>query len=550
MGGMSPTLGISPATAAQVRPFGVLVVGARNVCRSPVAERLLRARLGGGLVVASVGTHAAPEDEVPEPMLEHLGSVGAAAEGHVTRELDDDLVREADVVLTATRQERAEVVRAVPSAVRRTFTLRELARVARALGPGALPDGDVAERMSALVEAAALQRAPTAPRTPADDDVVDPYGRDVATYARSFDQVLAAVEDIVATVRPEVVTDEPGAGRLERPVPAVHPGRSRLHTVALVVLASLALVLVAGTTGALVAVERLDSRIQRFPDPFASLPTRPPPVEPPPGAPAADPALTVLVLGSTDDLATEGEDGWAAAGESTDVVLLAHVAADRRSAQVVAMPPDLWVDVPGSGPGALRSSVGRGGPALAVQTVEQLTDVRVDHVALTDAATFARVTQSLGGVDLEVTDDVVVDGRVAVPAGQRRLTGELTLLWVQAADDEAGRAERQQAWLRAILDRLGDDDVRGSSGTWLDLLGVVSGSVAVDEGLDRGTLIGLLTGLRSIRPGDVDVVAAPTAPGTAPDGTAVVVPDAEPFAALMAALRTDTLHEEPAAGSG
>jgi LCP family protein required for cell wall assembly len=353
--------------------------------------------------------------------------------------------------------------------------------------------------------------------------------------------------------RPARPRDEPGAGRLERPVPAVRPGRSRLRTVVLAVLASLVLLLVAGTTGALVAVDRLDSRVQRFPDPFESLPTRPPTPEATPGTDAGDdPPLTVLVLGSTDDLATEGDDGWAAAAATTDVVMLARVAADRRSAQVVAMPPELWVEVPDSGPGELRSAVALGGPTRTVQTVEQLTGVRVDHVALTDAATFARVTESLGGVDLDVAADVVVGGRVVVPAGRQRLSGERALLWVQGTTaDDGARTDRQQAWLRAILDRLGDDDVRGAPAAWLDLLGVVSGSVAVDEGLDRGTMLGLLTGLRGMRPDDVDVVAAPTTSGTAPDGHAVVVPDPEPFAALMAALRSDTLREHlTAAGAG
>ncbi|MGW6130753.1 LCP family glycopolymer transferase [Cellulomonas sp. NPDC055163] len=558
---MNPSSGVSTTTAAPARPFGVLVVGRRNVCRSPAAERLLRARLGedGDVVVLSAGTAATPEGELPAPLVEHLGSVGADAEPHEARELDRDLVRSADVVLTATREERAAVVRAVPSAIRRTFTLRELARVARALGPEVLPEGDVAERLAALVAAAARHRTPTAPRAAADDDVLDPYGRDEAAYDAAFRQVLSAVEVIAETVRPELAAEHPAPERAERPLPAVRARRSVLRTVVVAALVSLLLLVVAGTTGALVAVDRLDNRVERFPDPFADLPTRPPEPAPSAGASTAEGALTVLVLGASQDGAGgdgAGEDGAAGDGSGSggdaeaDVVLLAHVAADRRSAQVVALPPDLRVELPGVEPAPLRTAAELGGPAGAVQAVEQLTGVRVDHVALTDAETFARVTETLGGVDLDVTDDVVVRGRVAVPAGRHRLTGGLALAWMQDTDGDAARAERGQLWLRAILDRLGQDDVRSDPTTWLEVLDVLSGSVAVDEGLDRGTMLGLLASLRTLRPADVQVVTAPTTTGTGADGSPTVVPDPGPFAALMDALRSDTLDEHLAAAPG
>ncbi|WP_258723379.1 LCP family protein [Cellulomonas sp. NS3] len=553
---MNPSSGVSTTTGAPARPFAVLVVGTRNVCRSPAAERLLRARLGehGDVVILSAGTEATADGDLPAPLVEHLGSVGADADAHEARELDPELVRSADVVLTATRQERAAVVRTVPSAIRRTFTLRELARVARALGPEVLPEGDVAGRLSALVDAAARHRTPTSPRAAGDDDLLDPYGRDEAAYATAFDQVLAAVEGIAETVRPELAAEHPAPGHDERPLPAVRAGRSVLRTVALAALVSLLLLVVAGTTGALVAVDRLDSRVQRFPDPFADLPTRPPAPAPPAAGSTTEPALTVLVLGaSADDAGGDGASGDAAGpggAAGTDVVLLAHVAADRRSAQVVALPPDLHVGVPGSEPAPLRSAAALGGPPGAVQAVEQLTGVRVDHVALTDAETFARVTETLGGVDLDVTDDVVVRGRVAVPTGRHRLTGGLALAWMQDTDDDAARAERGQLWLRAILDRLGHDDVRSDPTTWLALLDVLSGSVAVDEGLDRGAMLGLLTSLRTLRPGDVQVVTAPTTAGTAADGSPTVVPDPGPFAALMDALRSDTLDEHLAGAPG
>ena len=135
------------------------------------------------------------------------------------------------------------------------------------------------------------------------------------------------------------------------------------------------------------------------------------------------------------------------------------------------------------------------------------------------------------------------------PAGLNRLTGEEALAWVRGDGvDDVSRAERSAVWLRAILDRLGDDDVRRNPATWLRLLGVVSGSVAVDEGFDRSELVGLLTSVRNLGPGEVRVVPVPTTVVTAGD-VAAVVPEAAPFGTLMDALRTDTLDELTAAGS-
>jgi LCP family protein required for cell wall assembly len=542
---MSPSAA-APSTAG-VRVLDVLVVGTTNVCRSPAAERLLRARLGqdGGIAVTSAGTHAALGEPVPQPLDELLVAAGAVEGGHAARLLDTEAVQAADLILTATRQERAAVVRQVPSAVGRTFTLRELARVAASIGPSALPEGDAATRLLALVRAAPMHRGPTAPLVAADDDVLDPSGMNRTAYLRSFDQVQAAVDDIVRTVRPVPGDDDPPPPVRHAP-PVYEPHRGR--RAALITAVSFILVLVVAAVGVLLGATLLNNRVQRFADPFADLPTRPPSFVPKP--PNYGTPVTILVLGSTDNLKTEKTGSWAAAAAQTDVVMLVHISADRSSAQVVAMPPDLGVDVPGKGPGTLRTAFAAGGPPLAVQTVEKLTDVRLDHVALTDSETFSRVTEALGGVDLDLPTNLVIDGRVAAQAGDRHLTGEQALAWVRGTgNDDVARSQRSAVWLRSILDRLGDADVRHNPVTWLRLLSVVSGSVAVDEGFDRAEMVGLLSSVRNIGPGEVSVVPVPTTEAAA-GAPEPLVPDALPFDTLMNALRTDTLNEHLADGSG
>ncbi|MEP7764640.1 low molecular weight phosphatase family protein [Sanguibacter sp. 25GB23B1] len=183
-------------------PFTVLTVCTGNVCRSPAAERLLAARLGpaSGVVVSSAGTGALVGASIPTPMAMLVTAAGASPDAFAARQLTEQILRESDLVLTLTRGHRARVVDLWPGAVRRTFTLRELARLAEAVGPHALRAGTVAERFAALVPLATATRATLATVPPDEDDVIDPYRRSDAVYAASFGQLRPAVETLAAVL--------------------------------------------------------------------------------------------------------------------------------------------------------------------------------------------------------------------------------------------------------------------------------------------------------------------------------------------------------------
>ena len=184
-------------------PFAVLTVCTGNICRSPAAERLLSARLGDdpGVVVSSAGVGAVVGAPIPPPMAALLAGAGASSEGFAARQLTAVMLRDSDLVLVLTRAHRARVVDLHPGAVRRTFTLRELARLAAAVGPDALPDGTPAERLAALLPLAAAQRGVAGVVAPDADDVIDPYRRGDEVYAQSFAQLSPAVETIAAVAR-------------------------------------------------------------------------------------------------------------------------------------------------------------------------------------------------------------------------------------------------------------------------------------------------------------------------------------------------------------
>jgi protein-tyrosine phosphatase len=180
--------------AAADAALSVLVVCTGNICRSPAAELLLRAGLppDAGVVVGSAGLNARVGEPVAEPMARLLVARGLDPGSLAGRQLTPDMLRQADLVLTMSAQQRSAAVGQVPAAVRRTFTLREfadLAALSRADAAAGL--AAPAARLAALVRAAPTARARREAGRP--DDIEDPYGRPDAVHA----EVLAAIEEAV-----------------------------------------------------------------------------------------------------------------------------------------------------------------------------------------------------------------------------------------------------------------------------------------------------------------------------------------------------------------
>jgi len=187
--------------AAPAAGFAVLVVCTGNICRSPATERLLGAWLGqgSGVSVSSAGTRAVVGHPVAPPMVPLLVGAGGVADGFVARQLTAPAVRGADLVLAMTRAHRSAVVTLEPAAVRRTFTLLELARILGADRPPA-DGGTTSVRLAAVTARAALARRPH-PVGQEADDIEDPWGGSDQLYARVFAQIRGAVEVVVRAAR-------------------------------------------------------------------------------------------------------------------------------------------------------------------------------------------------------------------------------------------------------------------------------------------------------------------------------------------------------------
>jgi protein-tyrosine-phosphatase len=121
----------------------VLLVCTGNVCRSPVAEGILRklhrmAGSHGGVIVESAGTAAMPGAPASGNSVEVAASYGIDIRGHAARQLTRRLVSRARLILTMQPEHREWIVARYPEAAEKTHVITLYAEPAG--DPEGIPD--------------------------------------------------------------------------------------------------------------------------------------------------------------------------------------------------------------------------------------------------------------------------------------------------------------------------------------------------------------------------------------------------------------------------
>jgi LCP family protein required for cell wall assembly len=338
----------------------------------------------------------------------------------------------------------------------------------------------------------------------------------------------------------------PSADAIRDDAPADHgapPRRRRRRLLISFGALVLVLALVVGG-GAWFLTNRYGGNIERVGDVFAGLQedSRPAAASPPAGSASADP-VTFLLVGS--DTRADIAPGDLPDARS-DAIMIARFAADRQHAQVISVPRDSWVGIPGHGMGKINAAYALGGPTLLIQTVEQLTGVRIDHYAAIDFDGLVQVTDDLGGVDV-VVPETTSWGPYTFSAGVNHLDGDQARWYVGQRYGLPGgdfdRVKRQQNYLRAMFGKLFSQDVFTSPGKLDSALLAVTSAVAVDDSLGNGDLLSLAYSMRGLTPDDVEFFTAPVL-GTGTEGAASVVYLDQPTGQRMwGYLTTDSLGQ-------
>ena len=301
------------------------------------------------------------------------------------------------------------------------------------------------------------------------------------------------------------------------------PGRKRVMRRILISLGILGLVLAVVIGGGLwFLTNRYGGNINRVSDVFAGLDEgkRPAPATPVQTA-SAEPVTFLLVGSDTrgQTLAGEAPDG------RSDAIMIARFSADRQHAQLISIPRDSWVDIPGHGRSKINASYSWGGPSLLIQTVEQLTNVRIDHYVAIDFEGIIQVTDDLGGVDV-VLAETTTNGPYTFPAGMNHLDGDQARWYLGQRHGLPGgdfdRVKRQQQYLRAMFGKLLSGNTFTNPAKLDSAMLAVTSAVSVDDSLGNGDLVSLAYSMRSVSPANVDFFTAPVL-GTGMEGPASVV---------------------------
>ncbi|MDN5892729.1 MAG: LCP family protein [Nocardioides sp.] len=261
-------------------------------------------------------------------------------------------------------------------------------------------------------------------------------------------------------------------------------------------------------------VERFDVELDR-PD----RPTR-----------VAGEAVNILLLGVDDadyrdDVGPQLDEvlkgAWQPGAFRSDTMMVLHVDATGDQAQLVSIPRDSWVQVPGHGNNKVNAALSLGGPELAARTVEDTFELHLDHVMLIDFQGLREVSQILDGVDVYVPRTVTdTKSGHTWQQGVHHVRGNEALLYVRQRYGLPGgdfdRIQRQQNFLRAILDKV------AARGTLLNPLRVtrlarhLADLVAVDQTLTNGRLRDLVLSGRHLRSHSIRFLTVPH------DGSAMV----------------------------
>lgn len=358
-----------------------------------------------------------------------------------------------------------------------------------------------------------------------------------------------------------------GAGPVSRHAQDVAVGAAR-HLGALrgmpvwlkVVTAVLSLAIVAGLAFAGFWFLRLQNNISKAPLNAGGSTTEGPVSD-------ATGRMQILILGSDTRDGKNAEYGTADDSKGygkSDVMMLMDISEDNKRVSVISFPRDLLVDIPKCKDEAtgqeyparsgimINEAMNEAGIGCAVDTVNKITGLEVDHFMMADFNAVKELSNAVGGVEVCISDAVYdPDSRLRLPAGNSMVQGEMALAYLRtrhafADGGDLGRIKAQQGFLSSLTRKIKDEGTLSDPGRMLKIADVVTQNLTVDEGLASvPTLLTIGNRLKDIDISKVAFVSVPTTPAIV-DANRLQI--AEPAGSqLFAALRQDVDLTDPTA---
>ncbi len=228
---------------------------------------------------------------------------------------------------------------------------------------------------------------------------------------------------------------------------------------------------------------------------------------------------------------------------NSDTLMLVHISASHRQVQVVSLPRDSWVRIPGFGMNKINAAIGLGGPPLMVRTVEKATGLVINDFVEVNFLGFVKIIDALGGVNicLPYAVDDPYSG-LHMSAGMHHVNGIRALQFARdrhsfALSDLARIADQQQL-IASVIEQAISTGTLANPVKFARFLNAATSAVKVDRHLN---VIALADQMRYVRPGAVTFTTVPLANTNylTPTGALAVLWNGSAARALFTRIRND-----------
>lgn len=163
----------------------------------------------------------------------------------------------------------------------------------------------------------------------------------------------------------------------------------------------------------------------------------------------SDPEIYNVLLIGTD----KESDG----NSRSDSMMLVSVDDKNKMLKFTSFMRDMWVEIPGYEDAKLNAAFAYGGAELLMTTIEYNFDVHIDNYVLVDFEMFKALIDSIGGVDIDITeaeaDFINRTTHAEVETGINHLDGDYALIYsrIRKLDSDFMRTQRQRKVMTAIF---------------------------------------------------------------------------------------------------
>jgi len=174
--------------------------------------------------------------------------------------------------------------------------------------------------------------------------------------------------------------------------------------------------------------------------------------------PAPGKPQTIMLLGS--DVRVKGASGYGQ-GQRSDTIILVRLDPSKKATAMLSIPRDLKVSIPGHGVNKINAAYEMGGAKLALETVKEITGLRINHVITVNFLGFVDAVNQLGCVYMDIDHRYYNAGgtyaAINLEPGYQRICGRDALSFVRFrhTDTDIVRGSRQQQFLAQMKQQIG-----------------------------------------------------------------------------------------------